>query len=82
MSDWLAKNHPETFNDGERLVEEMVVAEILYFFAHVQRDWQVNTTRFVGKTTGTTTLTQGLSKTDECTVVAREDFREDAESDW
>jgi len=49
VSESLAKNHPEAFADGDRLVEELAVAEILFFFARDQYDWQLEPLGLSGK---------------------------------
>ena len=73
-SSWLATNQPEAFSNGERLTADITLAEILLFFAHKQPDWQLTTTRFVGKTSGTLEITNRVSQSIECTELRPEDI--------
>jgi hypothetical protein len=74
VSEWLAKNHPDVFDDRERLTRDVALAEMLLFLAHKQFDWQLATTRLAGKTAGTFISTAGLSKPDQCAEVRPEDI--------
>ena len=74
VSDWLAKNRPAAFSDGERLMTDLALAEILLFFARKQYDWQLIPTRFVGRTFGTAEISERISKSNECTEFRPEDL--------
>jgi hypothetical protein len=74
VSNWLAKNQPDAFSNGERLVADLAVAEILLFFVRKQFDWQFTTTRFRGRTFGTMEFTVRVSKPNECTELRPEDL--------
>jgi hypothetical protein len=74
VSNWLAKNQPDAFANGERLMADLAVAELLLFFVRKQFDWQSTTTRFRGRTAGTMEFTVRVSKSNECTELRPEDL--------
>lgn len=68
-SKWLAKNRPAAFNgDGERLRRDFVIFSLLSYFTTNQFDWQLKRITFVGRTAGTTTISQPVSKAHECSA--------------
>jgi hypothetical protein len=73
-SAWLVANRPDAFEDRERLSMDFALAEILYFFAEDQPDWQLQTTQYAGKISGTLITKQRMSQPSECTKVVSSDI--------
>jgi hypothetical protein len=71
-----AAAHPGQFNgDRKKLTLDMVTFSLLAYLGAEQFDWQMKRTQFVGRSTGTVTLTAPGSKPDECTVITKDQLR-------
>jgi hypothetical protein len=70
----VGQSHPEIFINGDRekLTRDLTLFSVLAFFFSEQRDWQLKRTIFKGKTTGSETITDPVSRPNECTMISRD----------
>jgi len=72
----LAKATPEAFSgDRTKLEIDMTLFSLTAYLLSEQLDWQLKHVRLKGKSTGTLTSTQPMSKPEECTVVTFDELR-------
>lgn len=69
-SDALAKGNPNVFKgDGEKLAKDMTVRSLVAYLFAEQFDWQLQKVQLSGRSMGTMTTVQPLSKPEECSKV-------------
>ena len=74
-SELLAANNPNAF-DGDRgkLTHDMVIFSLVGFLATEEFDWQISKLSFRGSSVGTATISQSVSKDNECAVFTKKDM--------
>jgi hypothetical protein len=77
-SDWCIAEDPQAFDrDREKLTTDFVLFSLVLFLASNESGWEIRRRRYVGKSSGTITSLERLSKGTEHTAVTADHLRQE-----